>query len=60
MIIRQEKWYDGSLLNLFKSEFFNVHMLIKYLFTHDNEGTIDYLINVLYKEEIYFIDFYLP
>jgi len=35
-------------------------MAIKYLQSHDSEGTIDYLINGLYKEEIYFIDFYLP
>lgn len=60
MIIRQEKAWNGSLLNLFKSEFFNVHMGVWYLFSHDNEGIIDYLMNEFYNEDIYFIDFYLP
>lgn len=58
-IKQNEKKYDGSLLRLFKSDFFNVHMLIRYLFTRE-QGIQDYLVNVLYKEDIEDIDFYLP
>ena len=58
--IKQERRYDGSLLRLFKSDFFNVHMLIRYLYQHEGTGTQDYLINVLYGEDLYDIDFYLP
>ena len=35
-------------------------MGIRYLQNNENEGTIDYLMNGFYNEEIYFIDFYLP
>lgn len=55
-----KKKYDGSLLRLFKSDFFNVHLLITHLLRSKNEGTIDYLINELYTESLEDIDFYMP
>lgn len=62
VIIREEKKkkYDGSLLRLFKSDFFNVHLLITHLLRSKNEGTMDYLINELYTEHLEDIDFYMP
>ena len=60
MKIKQPKKYDGSLLGLFKSDFFNVHMLVEYLHKHRGTGTIDYLVNVFYKEDMEDIDFYMP
>jgi hypothetical protein len=55
-----KKKYDGSLLRLFKSDFFNVHILITHLLRSKNEGTLDYLINELYTESLEDIDFYMP
>jgi len=51
---------SGSLLNLFKSEFFDIHMTINYLYKYEAQGIQDYLINKLYEEKIRFVDFYLP
>ena len=56
----KKKKYDGSLLRLFKSDFFNVHLLITHLLRSKNEGTMDYLINELYTESLEDIDFYMP
>eukprot|EP00347_Sterkiella_histriomuscorum_P005051 403358089 len=56
----QQKKQDGSLLDLFNSEFFNIHMLMGYLFRKDSEGIIDTLINKLYSEDLSNIDFYIP
>jgi hypothetical protein len=47
-------------LRLFKSSFFNVHLLITHLSRSKNEGTIDYLVNELYTENLEDIDFYMP
>jgi len=57
---RKSKKQDGSLLQLFQSEFFNVHMLFRYLFEKQEEGVIAYLVNRLYAEPRKHIDFYLP
>jgi hypothetical protein len=54
---------DGSLLQLFNSEFFNIHMLFTHLYKalhEEKEGVLDHLINRLYTEDINLIDFYLP
>jgi hypothetical protein len=51
---------DGSLLDLFQSEFFTIHMLFKYLFKSQQEGVIEYLVHKLYHESAQNIDFYLP
>lgn len=56
----KKKKYDGSLLRLFKSDFFNVHLLVTHLLRSKNEGTMDYLVNELYTENLEDIDFYMP
>ena len=56
----KKKKYDGSLLRLFQSELFNVHLIINHLLRSKNKGTVDYLVNRLYEEKIEDIDFYLP
>ena len=52
---------NGSLVDLFQSEFFDIHMTINYLYKREAQGIQDYLINnKLYQEKISFVDFYLP
>ena len=54
---------DGSLLGLFNSEFFTIHMLISHLYKaclEGKHGVVDHLVNKLYTEPIHDIDFYLP
>ena len=51
---------DGSLLSLFKSEFFTIHMLFRYLSQASQEGVVEYLVNKLYSEQITNIDYYIP
>jgi phosphatidylinositol 4-kinase B len=51
----------GSLLRMFRSEGFDAHMHIAYLFRmKDNQGVQDYLTNELYRMRERDIDFYLP
>ena len=51
----------GSLLRMFKSEGFDAHMHISYLFKmKDNQGVQDYLTNELYSMVEKDVDFYLP
>ena len=51
----------GSLLRMFRSEGFDAHMHISYLFKmKDNPGVQDYLTNELYKMKEPDVDFYLP
>ena len=50
----------GSLLRLFKSEFFDSFILVSYLFKYQNPGVHDYLCNELYKLKDTEIEFYLP
>ena len=46
---------------MFKSELFDIHMAIGYLYKREEQGIQDYLINTkLYSEGIGHIDFYLP
>ena len=51
---------DGSLLSLFKSEFFTVHMLFRYLSQATQDGVVEYLVNKLYAEPIEVVEYYLP
>lgn len=48
------------MLRLFRSDFFNIHLLITHLLRSKNEGTMDYLINELYTENMEDIEFYVP
>ena len=51
----------GSLLRMFKSEAFDAHLHIAYLFKmRDNQGVQDYLTNELYRMKEREVDFYLP
>ena len=59
MRIKQPISYDGSLLRLFKSDYFNIHLCIEYLQKYTNPGIIDYLVNTLYGEDLDDIDFYV-
>ena len=46
---------DGSLLGLFNSEYFNIHMLFTHLYKaslDEKEGVIDHLVNKLYNAEL--------
>jgi len=45
---------------MFKSDQFNVNMLMMYLHQKDSEGIQAYLINTMYNEDLYDIDFYMP
>lgn len=55
---------DVSLLEMFENPFFDIHMIISYLYTHGNKPNfLEYLVNKLYKEhrnDIKLLDFYLP
>jgi phosphatidylinositol 4-kinase len=51
----------GSLLRMFKSEAFDAHLHVSYLFKmRDNQGVQDYLTNELYSMAEKEVDFYLP
>ncbi len=51
---------DGSLLRLFKSQYFTTHMMIEYLCRKGEQGVIDYLVNSMYRLDKKEVDFYLP
>lgn len=51
---------DGSLLRLFKSEYFDAHLHMTYLLVMDQRGVQDYLVNALYNMTDEDVDFYLP
>eukprot|EP00741_Cyanophora_paradoxa_P023677 tig00021612_g22871.t1 len=50
----------GSLLRLFKSQFFDAFIAITYLHKYDHQGVQDYLCNELYKYPDEVIEQYLP
>lgn len=51
----------GSLLRMFRSEAFDAHLHVAYLFKmKDNQGVQDYLTNELYRMRERDVDFYLP
>jgi len=51
-------------LEMFESPLFDIHMIMRYLYSHGNRPNIlEYLVNKLYKEyrnDIKLLDFYLP
>ena len=51
---------EGSLLGLFKCQYFNIHMLMTYLETKEQPGVIAHLINKLYDTRNEHVDLYLP
>ena len=54
---------DGSLLDMFESPLFDVHMVLKYLHSQNRVNIIQYLMNKLYREyinDVKILDFYLP
>ena len=51
----------GSLLRMFQSEFFDIHMAVEYLCKMEQRGVQDYLVNLMYSmQDVHNIDFYLP
>lgn len=57
---KQKGTNTGSLLRLFQSEFFDVHLHMHYLLSMKSGGVQDYLVNALYKMPDEDVDFYLP
>jgi len=51
---------DGSLLGLFKCQYFNIHMLMTYLETREQPGVVAHLVNKLYDTSTESLDLYLP
>ena len=51
---------NGSLLRLFTCQYFNVHMLMKYMEEREQPGVIVYLINKLFDTSKENLDLYLP
>ena len=50
----------GSLFKLFKSNYFDIHMLVYYLEKSSSESIFDFLVNEIYDKHINCIYFYLP
>ncbi|CAK9053305.1 unnamed protein product [Durusdinium trenchii] len=50
----------GSLLRLFRSEYFDAHLHMHYLLRMEQSGVQDYLVNELYKMTDDDVDYYLP
>lgn len=52
---------EGSLLRLFRCEYFDTHLHIRYLYDRKEVGVHEYLVNSLYTQRKYEdILFYLP
>ena len=51
---------EGSLLRLFKCQYFNIHMLMRYLETKSQPGVIAHLVNKLHDMTRESLDLYLP
>ncbi len=66
MFVRQlyfNKKKEGSLLALFESPVFDVHLIMIHLNRHDKPHLIEYLMNKLFREygnDIKILDYYLP
>eukprot|EP00434_Breviolum_minutum_P034887 symbB.v1.2.030882.t1/scaffold3459.1/size56318/5 len=54
------KMSGGSLLRLFRSEYFDAHLHMHYLLRMEQSGVQDYLVNELYKMTDDDVDYYLP
>ena len=55
-----QKNNEGSLLKLFQCQYFNIHMLMKYLEIKEQPGVVIYLINKLFDTSTENLDLYLP
>lgn len=51
---------EGSLLRLFKCQYFNIHMLMFYLETRKQPGVFAHLVHKLYDTGTEHLDLYLP
>ncbi len=51
---------EGSLLGLFKCQYFNIHMLMTYLENREQPGVVAHLVNKLYDTSPENLDLYLP
>ena len=54
---------DSSLLDMFESPVFDIHMIFKYLQTQNKTNIIEYLMNKMFREyrnDVKMLDFYLP
>jgi hypothetical protein len=61
--LKFNKTKDGSLLDLFESPLFDIHMFLRYLHTQNKPHIIEYLMNKMYMEyrhDVKILDFYLP
>jgi hypothetical protein len=57
------KQKEKSLLDMFESPLFDIHMLFKYLHGSKKPHITEYLVNKLYREnrhQVSLMDFYLP
>mmetsp|Transcript_7578 Transcript_7578/g.14181 ORF Transcript_7578/g.14181 Transcript_7578/m.14181 type:complete len:629 (+) Transcript_7578:1252-3138(+) len=51
---------EGSLLRLFKSEYFSLNLLLYYLQRRTEPGVHAYLVNMLHTVDLVQVEFYLP
>ena len=61
--LKFHKYKEGSLLDLFESPLFEIHMFFRYLYTQNKAHIIEYLMNKMYREyrnDVKVLDFYLP
>ena len=57
---RKRSLYNGSLYNMFMSEFFGMNMVLIYLDSREENTIIDTLINLMYKSYVHQSLFYIP
>lgn len=60
IIPKRSKFTKGSLLDLFKSELFTMHLLINYMNKFSDSTIFDCLVNEIYERYINTCYFYLP
>ena len=57
---RKHSLNNGSLYNMFMSEFFGMNMILFYLDSREENSIIDTLINLMYKSYVHQSLFYIP
>ena len=57
---RKRSLNNGSLYNMFMSEFFGMNMVLIYLDSREENTIIDTLINLMYKSYVHLSLFYIP
>ena len=57
---RKHSLNNGSLYNMFMSEFFGMNMILLYLDSREENSIIDTLINLMYKSYVHQSLFYIP